>query len=67
MNVDPRVYQVAELFIADLILEVPREVSPRERDALIERAAAAMQQAIEDEYEAIRREFCDDITQGAAR
>lgn len=54
---DPRIRELAEIFVDDVINEgCPphiRRLIPR-REAFVDRAAAAMQQAIEDECTAIR-------------
>lgn len=61
-GVDPRVYELAELFIDDTLLSVVHVLMekgqmPPDRKTLVNRAAAAMQQAIEDECESIRQEL----------
>lgn len=58
-SVDPKVYELAGAFVDDLLMEEPfvsRAVSEGEYDALLDRAATAMQQAVEDELAAIREE-----------
>ena len=57
MLVDPSVRALAEVFIDDLAREIDRPIVEGERVALVDRAAGAMQRAIEDEYEAIRSEL----------
>lgn len=58
--VDPRVYELAAAFIEDMLDDVWRTTPEKWRHEyapLVERAAAAMQIAIEDECEAIRQEL----------
>jgi hypothetical protein len=57
MSVDPHVYELSAVFVDDLIAEVNRPILPSVRAELTERAAAAMQQAIEDELHAIQRDL----------
>jgi len=65
VTVDPKVYALAESFVDDVLAEDVRNLSPRAlsetyktfKRALIQRAAEAMQQAIEQECEAIRQEL----------
>lgn len=57
MTVDPKVYELAEAFVYDVLKELNRPLVPSVREPLIQRAAEAMQQAIEDECVAIRREL----------
>jgi hypothetical protein len=62
MMVDPRVHAVAEIFVEDLLDEFGRKWAHERnetRDQLIDRAAAAMQQAVEQELEAIRAELVE--------
>lgn len=61
MDVDPRVHALAALFLADVFDEVwcvdlTKWQNEEQRRLLVDRAAAAMQKAIENECEAIRRE-----------
>lgn len=59
-DVDPKVLETAYLFVDDLLAEVKAQLPAGRipvRQALVNRAAAAMQQAIEDEMVAIRREL----------
>ena len=62
-SVDPMVYDLAASFIDDLLqhelLHAQRPVPAR--DVLVQRAAEAMQQAIEDECEEIRRSAFTDV------
>ena len=58
--VDPQVYELAEAFVSDLLNEFTRPVSGTKRDLLIQRAAEAMQIAIEQECEAISEELADE-------
>lgn len=55
--VDPEVYKLACSFVIDMVKGVSPPVLPSERAALDHRLAAAIQQAIEHEYEAIRQEW----------
>ena len=69
MTVDPHVHELASAFVDDLLAENLGELLKRQeslgdaevyallRTGLVERAAAAMQRAIEDELEAIRQEL----------
>lgn len=64
MTVDPKVREVAAAFVGDLFLELTDaqyERLCRERTVtvrtLVDRAAQAMQRAIEDECAAIRQEL----------
>jgi hypothetical protein len=57
MLVDLKVYELAALFIDDLIDEVPT-LRPR-REAAIDRLAAAIQQAAEGEYAALYQEWVE--------
>ena len=63
VTVDPKVYALAESFIDDTLQDRDKASAPWSqtyvtfRNALVQRAAEAMQQAIEDECEAIRKEL----------
>ena len=58
LQVDPQVRLLAEEFVRDLVTEVGREPIERVgRDALVDRLARAMQQAVEDEYGAVVNEL----------
>lgn len=60
MTVDPKVYALADGFVFDLLSELPFSHPMRttpERERLAQRAAEAMQQAIEQECDAIRKEL----------
>lgn len=58
MTVDPKVYALAESFVDDdLASFVQVKLMPAQRKALVQRAAEAMQQAIEAECAAIREEL----------
>lgn len=63
MEVDPKVYELAALFVDDVLDTVWRATptkwpSGREaREQLVKRAAEAIQQAIEDECNAIEEEL----------
>ena len=63
MTVDPKVYALAEAFVDDLFDEMSKYMpSPwlnadMSRAPLVHRAAEAIQQAIEQECEAIREEL----------
>lgn len=62
-TVDPKVYALAESFVDDVLRELDGDdirriqMTNQRRDRLIRQAADAMQQAIEDECEAIRQEL----------
>jgi hypothetical protein len=60
-GVDPMVYELAAYFVNDVLLKLAQArgglVNPDQREALTARTAQAMQQAIEDECEAIRQEL----------
>jgi hypothetical protein len=58
--VDPNVRKLAELFVDCTIYEVRGDAAvtfTQRREQLVQRAAKAMQQAIEDECAAIRKEL----------
>ena len=56
--VDPKVHALAVLFVDDVINDLPDDhTAAIDRDALITRAAEAMQQAVEDECAAISDEL----------
>ncbi len=61
MTVDPKVYALAESFVDDILRGLQdaqlHAMPATELLVLYDRAAAAMQQAIEDECEAIRQEL----------
>lgn len=58
MTVDPQIALLADEFVRDLTSEVGREaVDKVGRDALVERLAKAMQQAVEQEYGALVSEL----------
>lgn len=61
MTVDPKVYALAESFVEDLLADLGRDVDDpkkaKHKAELTQRAAEAMQLAIEDECEAIRKEL----------
>lgn len=59
--VDPHVYALAAAFVSDVINELPPSARRRtvSGEALVQRAAEAMQIAIEQECEAIREELVD--------
>jgi hypothetical protein len=59
-GVDPKVYELAEAFVDDTLRELRRSPAPAKRAELIQRAASAMQRAIEDECEDIHRELVDE-------
>jgi hypothetical protein len=65
MTVDPKVFALAESFVADLMAELYKtdlnqfHKAFRKGHSLIQRAAEAMQQAIEAEVTEIRRELED--------
>ena len=54
--VDPKVRELAAAFVDDLLDEAGR-MDAELRTSLVDRAAQAMQQAIEQEVEAIRQEL----------
>lgn len=56
-SVDPQVQELADAFVSDMLRTRNKPVVPSVRAELIDRAAAAMQQAVEDELEAIEREL----------
>lgn len=58
-GVDPQVADLARQFVEDTIsdLNLTQALTLPEQLALVDRAGKAMQQAIEDECEAIRREL----------
>ena len=56
-TVDPQVYELADAFVTDVIHTLNRPLLPSQRAAYVDRAAQAMQQAIEDECDAIREEL----------
>lgn len=58
-TVDPKVYELAASFVYDTLQEINRPLVASKRQRLIQRAAEAMQQAIEDECTAIREELLD--------
>lgn len=62
MTVDPRVYEIAEEFVNETIRVLHRPVLPSQRQPWIQRAAEAMQQAIEDECQDIERELTNGIS-----
>lgn len=55
--VDPKVYEVAELFVVDLLAETQRRVTVEQRANFTHRIAVAMQRAVEDEYAELAREL----------
>lgn len=55
--VDPQVYELAESFVYDVLKELNRPLVASRREPLIQRAAEAMQIAIEQECEAIAEEL----------
>lgn len=58
MTIDPQIALLAETFTTDLVSEVGREAADRVGHAqLRERLAKAMQQAVEQEYEALVEEL----------
>lgn len=60
MPVDPKVYTLAAAFAADLVRDEPRRrfaVTPELLSRVTERLSGALQWALEDELEAIRREL----------
>lgn len=63
MTVDPKIHELAESFVDDVLNDRNQGSVPWSktyitfRSALIQRAAEAMQLAIEDECEAIRKEL----------
>lgn len=63
MTVDPKIYALAESFVDDLFLEMNRSapfgrpVFVQVDRSLVQRAAEAMQMAIEQECDAIRKEL----------
>jgi hypothetical protein len=57
MTVDPKVHDLAQSFVDDFLDEIPADIRVHaDREQLVQRAAAAMQRAIEDEIDALRRE-----------
>ena len=57
METDPRIYALAQDAIRDLIADVGRAAIDGRRDELTQRLAEAMQQAMEDEYNALAEEL----------
>jgi uncharacterized protein (DUF305 family) len=64
ISADPHVYALAEAFVNEMLDQVGTQAlsvrvveQQRQREALVSRAAAAMQQAVEQELEAIRAEL----------
>lgn len=55
--VDPSVYELAERFVYEMLRSMNRPLVPSERQPLIQRAAEAMQRAIEDELNAMEAEL----------
>jgi hypothetical protein len=55
--VDPKVYDLAELFVDDTLAEATRAVSNVQRLTYIHRAAEAMQRAIEGECSVIEADL----------
>ena len=64
MMIDPKVHAIATMFVDQLLAEIgPKEYafSSTERNAYIQQAAEACQQAIEDELTAIREQLLPGI------
>lgn len=57
MTVDPKVYALAESFVEDVEKDAPFVFGPARRKEIVQRAAEAMQMAIEHEMDAIRKEL----------
>lgn len=58
MMIDPQIAYLADAYTRDLVADVGRAaVSPLGREAVRDRLAKAMQQAVEQEYEALVQEL----------